>query len=399
MIQLKPFRAWYPSYDLIQRIAALPYDSVAETNADRLDVDERYSFLQITRPELIDGFHSSDQIKDIYLKGAANLDHFFSQGLFSRDTTEGLFLYQMSSEHYSQTGLFSCISVRDYDEGRIIPHEHVHDDKVEERKKHILTQRAHAEPVMFAMPDDEYINEKLIPEQPQGTPFITYYDEDGVYHKIWRVFKPEMHIRAFESVDKLYIADGHHRTEAAARAAADLRKQNCSREFEYFPAVIFPMSRLKLHAYHRLILKTDFCFDSYLKEHFPIIDTPQVPPSEPGVICLYTSSGWKAIQLPESNDSDPVEQLDVSRLYKYLLEPSVGITSGHSSPDLCFVGGKDGVARMKQMVDNGKAGMAIVMYPPSIHQLKAVADSGNIMPPKSTWFEPKLRSGLLVHTF
>ncbi len=399
MIHLNTFHAWYPSLDLTQRIAAVPYDSVAETPNGELDVDQRYSFLQITRPELIDGFHSGETIRDIYLKGAANLDHFFSEGLFSRDRSDGLFLYQMQSEDHIQTGIFGCISVKDYEEGRIIPHEHVHEDKVEERKKHILTQRAHAEPVMFAMPDDDFINANFIPEHPQGTPFISYQDKEGVYHRIWRVFRPQDILNAFKSVPALYIADGHHRTEAAARAAKELRKQNDGSDFEYFPAVIFPMSRLKLSAYHRLILRTDYPFDSYLDEHFSVEKSLDQPDTKAGCVSIYTPSGWKQMRLPETDSQDPIEQLDVSRLYRYLLEPSVGISARQASPDERYIGGSDSISRMIRMVDEKKAGMAVILHPPSIQQWKAVADSGAIMPPKSTWFEPKLRSGLLVHTF
>lgn len=398
MIHLNTFRAWYPSFDLIQRIASVPYDSVTETKPEELDVDQRYSFLQITRPELINGFHSDVQIKDIYLKGAANLDHFFSKGLFSRDQSDGLFLYQMQSGNHIQTGVFGCISVRDYEQNRIIPHEDIHDDKVEERKKHILTQRAHAEPVMFAMPDDTHINRNLIPEQPEGPPFISYQDKDGVYHRVWRARRPDDLLEAFSTVEKLYIADGHHRTEAAARAAKVLREQQDLGDYEYFPAVIFPMSRLQLQAYHRLILNTDVSFDAYLEEHFAATAKPNRPEAEAGVIGIYTSSGWKTIQLPEAETNDPADQLDVSKIYRYLLEPTVGISARQSSPNELYVGGVNAIDRMIRMVDNGEAGMAIVLHPPSIQQWKAVADSGKIMPPKSTWFEPKLRSGLLVHT-
>jgi len=273
----------------------------------------------------------------------------------------------------------------------------------------VLTQKAHAEPVMFTYRDEDAIHD-LVAEVQEGEPLYDFEADDGVRHTVWRADNTDELVSAFEAVENFYIADGHHRCKAASRAAEQVRQQRAGQgeednppEFEFFPAVLFPMSNMHIMAYNRVVFELPEPpaeFLDTLAEQFDIerdVDDPV--PATKGVVCLYLDGAWHRMSLPPSRGVRVVDQLDVARLSEYVLEPHLNITDPRRDPNIDFVGGIRGTRELEGRVDDGEAKMAVSMYPTSIEELVAVADEGSLMPPKSTWFEPKLRSGLLVHDF
>jgi len=294
------------------------------------------------------------------------------------------------------------------DDGTIVKHEETRPAKEDDRTRHVLSQRAHAEPVMFTYRDRDAIHD-LVAEVQEGEPLYDFEADDGVRHTVWRAANTDALVDAFEEVGHFYIADGHHRCKAASRAAAQLREQTEGDEagetpgFEFFPAVIFPMSHMHIMAYNRLVYELPeppAAFLGTLDERFEIERNVADPvPSMKGAVCLYLDGVWHRLDLPPSKGLRVVDQLDVARLSEYVLEPHLDITDPRRDPNIDFVGGIRGTDELEARVNEGEAQLAVSMYPTSIEELVAVADEGSLMPPKSTWFEPKLRSGLLVHDF
>jgi uncharacterized protein (DUF1015 family) len=307
-----------------------------------------------------------------------------------------------------QTGIFGGASVDEYDEGTIVKHEKTRPAKEDDRTRHVLTQQAHAEPVMFTYRDRDAIHD-LVDEVQAGEPLYDFEADDGVRHTVWCADNTDALVEAFRDVENFYIADGHHRCKAASRAAEQLRRQFEDRDpdetfgFEFFPAVIFPMSHMHIMAYNRILfdLPDDpAAFLDTLADSFEIERSVNDPvPAEKGIVCLYLDGAWHRMTLPPADGDRAVDQLDVARLSNALLEPHLDITDPRRDPTIDFVGGIRGTDELEDRVDTGEAEMAVSMYPTSIEELVAVADEGSLMPPKSTWFEPKLRSGLLVHDF
>jgi uncharacterized protein (DUF1015 family) len=306
-----------------------------------------------------------------------------------------------------QTGIFGGVSVAEYEDETIVKHEETRPAKEDDRTRHILAQQAHAEPVMFTYRDKEAIH-GLVEDAQESAPLYDFEANDGVRHTIWKVDELEALVDAFEEVEHFYIADGHHRCKAASRAAAELRsvadaETNRVPGYETFTAVIFPMSHMHIMAYNRVVFELPASSGDFLEQladDFELeknVDNPV--PSEKGVVCLYLDGVWHQLVLPPAQGSEAVDQLDVSRLSDYFLEPKLNITDQRRDPTIDFVGGIRGTDELEDRVHEGEAQLAISMYPTRIEELIAVSDEGSLMPPKSTWFEPKLRSGLLVHDF
>ena len=366
------------------------------------------SFLHVIRPE-IDLPEGTDEHADaVYEKGADNLRAFVEAEYTLQEDVPALYVYRLVMDGRAQTGLFGCVSVAEYDDDTIVKHEKTRPVKEDDRTRHILTQQAHAEPVMLTYRDHDTVNE--IVEQVQETkPLYDFTAEDGVQHTVWKATDAESVRRAFDEIDHLYIADGHHRCKAASRAAADLREKDDAHaegetpEYEFFPAVLFPMSEMHIMAYNRVVLSLPEAPGTFLEtldDHFDLERDVEDPvPDAKGVVCLYLDGAWHRLSLPPSQGVRVVDQLDVARLSEYILEPQLDITDPRRDPNIDFVGGIRGTEELETRVDEGEAQMAVSMSPTSIEELVAVSDEGSLMPPKSTWFEPKLRSGLLVHDF
>jgi len=406
MATLHPFRAVRPRPEHLEEIASVPYDVVSTDEARDLADGKPRSFLHVARPE-IDLDPGVDVHDDaVYEQGAANLREFVEADYTETDEPS-VYVYRLIMDGREQTGIFGCVSVAEYDGDTIVKHEETRPAKEDDRTRHILTQRAHAEPVMLTYRDQEAVH-SLVDRVQKTEPLYDFEAEDGVQHTIWKVAGAEGLVDAFQEVEHLYIADGHHRCKAASRAAAQLREADdeASGEtpgYEMFPAVIFPMSNMHIMAYNRLVYdlpESPADFLDWLDEQFEVerdIDDPV--PSMKGVICLYLDGTWHRMALPPSKGVRVVDQLDVARLSEYVLEPHLDITDPRRDPNIDFVGGIRGTNELEQRVDSGEADLAVSMYPTSIEELVAVSDEGSLMPPKSTWFEPKLRSGLLVHDF
>jgi len=405
MATVHPFRAVRPLPEYLDEIASVPYDVVSTEEARELAEGKPRSFLHVVRPE-IDLSPEIDVHDDaVYEQGAVNLRQFVEADYTLTEEEPSVYVYRLVMDGREQTGLFAGASVAEYDDGTIVKHEETRPAKEDDRTRHVLTQQAHAEPVMFTYRDKEAIHD-LVEEVQEGEPLYDFEAEDGVRHTVWRAEKTDALAEAFQDVEHFYIADGHHRCKAASRAAAQLRgegERDETNEFEFFPAVIFPMSHMHIMAYNRVVYElpeSPTAFLETLDEHFEIEHDVEDPvPSTNGIVCMYLDGAWHRLELPPSRGVRVVDQLDVARLSEYILEPQLDITDPRRDPNIDFVGGIRGTDELEDRVNNGEAEMAVSMYPTSIEELVAVADEGSLMPPKSTWFEPKLRSGLLVHDF
>jgi uncharacterized protein (DUF1015 family) len=403
MAIIHPFKGWLPESEHADEVACVPYDVINTEEAAELAEGKPNSFLHVIRPEidLPDGTPFNDDA--VYEKGAENLKKLLASDLYNQDDKHAIYIYQLESGDHTQTGVFTCASVQDYDNDVILKHELTRPDKEDDRTRHILTQQAHAEPVMLTFRDTAditFLIEKLTLTQ---EPIIEHMGEGGVIHRIWKTFSTLDFVEGFSKIPKLYVADGHHRCKSASRVAEALRKETNAHigesEFEYFPVVLFPMDQMRILPYNRVIKNvTDETF-STLKNNFGLKKTGSKSPSQKGFVNLFYRGEWWEMKLPQPVDENIVSSLDVARLQNSILKPLFGIENPRTDKNIHFVGGIRGTAELEKLVNNGKFDLAVSMYPTSIQELIDVSDHGELMPPKSTWFEPKIKSGLIIHTF
>lgn len=403
MAIIHPFKGWHPKPEHVDKIACPPYDVMDTQEAVKIANNNPHNFLHVIRPEIDLPDHTPFNSDEVYEKGAENLKSLLNSEYMEQDEKPSIYIYQLETKSHTQTGIFTCASVQDYDNDVILKHELTRPDKEDDRTRHILTQQAHAEPVMFTYKDSENISflvEKTTLTQP---PFIEHTADDGVIHKLWKTDKPVNFVEAFAKLENLYIADGHHRCKSASRVSETLRKQDNSfpgeAEYDYFPVVLFPMSQMKILPYNRIIKTvTSDQFDK-LKESFNLQKTEVKSPEIKGNISIYYEGVWWKTSLPELDGDSAVSTLDAARLQKLILEPVFDIQDIRTDDNIAFVGGSRGTDELEKLVDKKKADLAISMYPTGIDELVEVSDRGELMPPKSTWFEPKVKSGTIVHTF
>ena len=406
MATLHPFRAVRPLPQHVEEIASVPYDVVDSEEARELAAGTPRSFLHVARPE-IDLPPDTDVHDDaVYEQGAVNLRQFVEADYTLREDAPTVYVYRLVMDGREQTGIFGGVSVAEYDEGTIVKHEETRPAKEDDRTRHILSQQAHAEPVMLTYRDEESIH-TLVSEIQEQTPLYDFEADDGVRHTVWKAPAPDPFVDAFREVEHLYIADGHHRCKAASRAAAVLRQDGEEGAdvpgYELFTAVLFPMSHMHIMPYNRVVFDLPASPPQFLEQVADDLDLERdvedPKPSEKGTVCLYLNGAWHRLVLPPPEGDRAVDHLDVSRLSAHVLEPRLGIADQRRDPSIDFVGGIRGTEELETRVDEGEAQLAISMYPTHIEELVAVSDEGSLMPPKSTWFEPKLRSGLLIHDF
>jgi uncharacterized protein (DUF1015 family) len=408
MATLHPFRAVRPDPEHVLEIASVPYDVINTEEARELAMGKPKSFLHVIRPE-IDLEEGIDVHADaVYEKGAENLRAFVQHEDTTQEDTPSVYVYRLIMDGREQTGIFGCVSVADYDNEVILKHELTRPVKEDDRTRHIVEQQAHAEPVMLTFRDDDTVETHMRAAM-DGDPLYDFTAEDGVQHTIWRVSNPAALVEAFGTVPNLYVADGHHRCKAASRAAEHFREGDSARtgddapEYEFFPAVLFPMGMMEIMAYNRIVFDLPVPpaeFLNRLDNAYGVERNVSDPvPSEKGTVCLYLDGAWHRMDLPEPTGTRAVDDLDVARLSEFVLEPMLDITDPRRDPNIDFVGGIRGTDELEKRVDDGAAEVAVSMYPTAIGELLDVSDDGDLMPPKSTWFEPKLRSGLLVHDF
>jgi uncharacterized protein (DUF1015 family) len=370
----------------------VPYDVIDTDEARALAAGKPKSFLHVIRPEIDLPFETDIHADAVYAQGRAALDRFMSDGTLIQDDAESHYVYRIVMGTHSQTGLFSLVSTADYDQGRIVRHELTRPDKEDDRTRHILTQEAFAEPVLLIAPRIAGFAEALKAEEARE-PLYDLVTDDGVRHTIWRSVSA-LPAKMLAQADRMYVADGHHRCKAASRAAAELGNEDLS-----FPAVIFPQEQLRILPYNRILTSvTDAQWTRFLESHPPVAEGAATPGSR-GRVCVYRSGRWTTHDLPPAATENADDKLDASRLQNGVLAPIFGIANPRTDTRIGFIGGIRGTDELVRHVDSAKADLAISMHPTSIVELIAVSDAGLLMPPKSTWFEPKLRSGLLIHSW
>jgi uncharacterized protein (DUF1015 family) len=410
MARIKPFRGVRPRRELAEKVAAQPYDVMDVAEARQMAAGNPHSFLHISRPE-IDLPVSADPYSDaVYAKGDENLRHFLAQRVLSADGEEYYYVYRQRMGELEQTGLVVCSSVDDYQSGVIKKHELTRADKEEDRVRHIDYLDANDEPVFYTYRHDPRIS-RLVAEVAATAPEYDFTSSDDVRHTLWlvrdRLVIDELTHR-FAAIDTLYVADGHHRSAAASRVR-DLRKQKNpnhtgSEEYNWFLTVIFPDDEMHIMPYNRVVKDLNGLspeqFMAAVAEKFTLRPVASsVAPTSRHTFGLYLAGSWYELVAKEElcHASELVERLDVAILQKHLLAPLLGIDDPRRSPRISFVGGIRGVSELERLVDSGNYAVALSLYPTSIDELMSLADAGQIMPPKSTWFEPKLRSGLVIH--
>ena len=405
-MRINPFTAAHPQPNRASQVACVPYDVINTAEARELAAGLPHSFLHVIRSE-IDLPDSVDHYDDrVYAKARENLSRFMRDGTLVKDSQPRMFLYRQVMNHRAQVGLVCCCHVDDYLSDVIKKHEKTRKDKEDDRTRHVLELNAHAEPVFLAYRDIAAIDD-LVESDSNDRPMFHFIAKDGVTHTVWPVRNAKAYVDAFAKVPLAYIADGHHRSASAARAGAERRAGNPrhtgAEEYNWFLAVLFPASQLTIMPYNRVVKdlngRTPIQFIDALRKVGGVSPTGNPSPAASGQACVYVDHHWHLLEFdPRSIDrSDPIRALDVSLLEERVLRPMLGISDVRTDKRIDFIGGIRGAAELEKRVNTGEMAVAFSMYPTTMQQLMAVSDAGAIMPPKSTWFEPKLRSGLFVH--
>lgn len=403
-MKIYPFHAWRPAPELADQIASPPYDVVNTDEARALAEGNPLSFLHVVRSE-IDLPPGTDPYSDaVYDRAAEQLEHLKKTGALLREESPCFYLYSQQMDQHIQYGVVACCAIEDYENGRIKIHEKTRKAKEQDRTRHIDRLSAHTGPVFLTFRDTNLL--PLMMEKISETdPIYRFTAADGIIHTVWKIEQIGSFAAAFSEIPALYVADGHHRSASAAavgRARRDTTPDATGEEpFNRFLCVIFPASQLNILPYNRVVSDLNgMSPDQFLKAldpEFRVTPSATKTPGCPGSICLYLDGQWVRLTPTLPAPDDPVDSLDVSLLQDRLLSPILGIEDPRESDRIDFVGGIHGTDELERRVDSGQAAAAFSLHPTSMEQLLAVADANRLMPPKSTWFEPKLRSGLLVH--
>ena len=402
-MRLHRFRAIRPRPDLASKVASVPYDVVNRDEAAELARGNPDSFLHVGRSDIDLPKDTDPHDPQIYARAREALDEFLDRGVLIRDRTPGLYLYRLIMDGRAQVGVVGCVHIDEYEHEVIRKHEKTRPDKEDDRTRHVLTLNAHAEPVFLTYRATETLD-ALSHAALANVPLYDFHAPDGIRHTVWRVGDPDRWIQAFEAVPHAYVADGHHRCASAWRAGKELRaSQPGNDEYNWFLAVLFPAEQLCILPYHRVVRdlggKTPAQLLAELRRVGRVSPTDQPRPPRAGSFCVYLERGWYLVELDETtiDRTDPIGSLDVSLLQDRVLGPILGIGDPRTDQRIDFVGGIRGTAELERRVDSGEMAIAFSLYPTTLEQLMAVSDKRQVMPPKSTWFEPKLRSGLFVH--
>ena len=412
MAIIRPFKGLRPPKDLVEQVQSRPYDVLDSEEARAEAAGNEKSLYHIIKPEIDFPVGTSEYAPEVYAKAAENFQMFQDKGWLVQDQQAGYYIYAQTMNGKTQYGLVVCAYVDDYLNGVIKKHELTRRDKEEDRMKHVRVNDANMEPVFFAYPDNELLS-AIISKYVVAEPEYDFVAQgDGFRHQLWLIQDQndlDAITSAFADIPYLYIADGHHRSAAAALVGAEKAKQNPNHkgdeEYNFFMAVCFPASQLTILDYNRVVKDlnglSSLKFLSLLGENFVV--TPMgaecYRPAKLHEFSLYLDGEWYKLELlpGKADDNDPIKSLDVSISSDLILDQILGIKDLRSDKRIDFVGGLRGLEELKRRVDNGEMRMALALHPVSMQQIINIADSGNIMPPKATWFEPKLRSGLVVH--
>jgi uncharacterized protein (DUF1015 family) len=409
MSLIRPFHGLRPAPGRAADVAAPPYDVLSSDEARRIVHDgasgKPWSFLHISKPEIDLARDIDIYSPAVYAKAAENLKTMLDAGVLARDGQACYYAYRLTMGAHVQTGLVAAASVADYDSNRIRKHEFTRPDKEDDRVRQIEALNAQTGPVLLAYPSSATAD-SLIAAIAQGEPAADVTADDGIRHQIW-VLSDAAQIDAitqtFDAMKALYIADGHHRSAAASRVAAARHRQGQEQAADYFLAVIYPHHQMKILDYNRVIKDLHGLDETQLLARlaadFTVEDsTSRVHPARPGEFGMYLAGRWRKLTIkPERVPGDPVDSLDVSLLSNHVLGPLLGIADLRRDKRIDFVGGIRGLGELEKRVDSGEMAIAFALHPTRMDQLMAVADSNEVMPPKSTWFEPKLADGLVSH--
>ena len=406
MAVIRPFSGLRPEADRANDVASVPYDVVNTEEARALAANNPFSFLHVSRPE-IDMPEGTDTKSDpVYRKALDNFEKLIKDCPLVTEQTPSLYLYRLIMGDHEQIGVVTCCSVDEYDQDLIRKHERTRRDKEDDRTQHMMVLRAQTGPVFLTYRASREID-TMVMEVTMTNALFDFTAVDGVQHTVWHVPDAVRFVHAFREITFLYIADGHHRAASAARARAELREQSFSHtgdeDYNFFLAVIFPDDQVQILAYNRAVRdlnglsKSEFL--EALKESFEVTEGGAETPERRGQWGMYLDGEWYTLNLRSevTLSQGIVAALDVSILQDRVLDSILGIKDVRTDKRIDFVGGVRGSEELKRLVDEGKAAVAFSLYPTTMEDLLRVSDAGEIMPPKSTWFEPKLRDGLLIH--
>ncbi len=409
MVNVFPFRGLRPVPEHAQRLASPPYDVISSEEARTRCRDNPYSFLRVIKPEVDFEPTVNPFQKKVYEKGKSNLLTLMNRRILLRDRQPCFYLYKQILGQHRQTGLVAVVPVDDYLSGKIKKHEHTQPDKVRDRAELIRTLGAQTGPVFLTYRRSAQL-QALSDEAMQTEPVYNFSNGQGVQHVFYVIDKQSLieEIRqAFKEIDFLYIADGHHRSEAAAKVCLDLRREHpdytASSPFNYFLSVIFPHDEMMILPYNRVLKDlNNLTPDELLARlekvcHLQSLDVELYQPEQLHTLGMYMDKKWYRLSFLQRPEDDPVQSLDVTLLQEHILKPLFNILDARNDKRIKFVGGLDSVSQLKQLVDSGEFAVGFSLHPTGIEQVMRVADAGQVMPPKSTWFEPKLLSGLVTH--
>ena len=425
---LKPFRGWRPKREFAKQVASRPYDVLDEKEAAAEATGNPYSFYHVIKPEIDLPHLKSFYVPEVYQKGADSFQQMVDDGVMVKDAKSSLYVYQQEmplpssapkGTTHVQTGILGCAAVEDYFNGTIRIHELTRPDKEEDRKNHIRYGKMHAEPVFFAYRRNDELD-AIVNRIIESEPEYDFAADDGIVHRLWVI--DDAHtisviVKLFDSIPNTYVADGHHRTAAAALVGREMQKSNPNHtgkeDYNFFMTVNFPDTELQIMDYNRvvrdlngmsaeqLVERLSEAFTIEAEVHSSRFTVHNCKPARLHEFALYLDGKWYRLNAnPRTyDDSDPIKTLDVTVLSEQVLEPLLGIKDLRTDKRIDFIGGIRGMEELQRRVDSGEAAVAFALYPVSMNQLMDIADAGLIMPPKVTWFEPKLRSGLVVHRF
>ena len=405
MVQVCPFTALRPPMELAAAVAVLPYDVMDVAEARLMAAGNANSFLHVSRPEIDLPADTDPHSAEVYARGRSNLGEFRQRGVLRRDAAPTYFVYRQRMGEFEQTGIVAVVSVADYDSGAVRTHEHTRPDKELDRVTHIEALDAQDEPVFLLSQRSSQLDE-LVAHVVKTAPVADFTSNDNVSHTVWCIAEAksiETITEIYAGLDRLYVADGHHRSAAASRVHEHRSAAGAAGEHGWFLAVIFPADEVHVLPYNRVITLAGLTVADLvlaMGEKFEVTPVPgPVTPDRRHVMGIYGDRQWYEATLRPGmvDDGDRLAALDVAVLQDLVLTPLLGITDPRTDQRLTFVGGIRGVAELTRLVDDRPGSVAISLPPTAIEDLLAVADAGLVMPPKSTWFEPKLRSGLFLH--
>lgn len=406
MAVIRPFSAVRPPADRVQEVASVPYDVINTEEARALAKDNSLSFLHISRPE-IDLPDGTDIYSDaVYGKALENYEKLKGECPLQTEESPSIYLYRLIMGDHEQIGVVACCSIDEYDNDTIRKHERTRRDKEDDRTRHMLVLRAQTGPVFLTYHARRDID-TMVMETTMANALFDFTAPDGIQHTVWRVPDPVRFVQAFREVPLLYIADGHHRIASASRARAELREKSFGHtgdeEYNFVLAVMFPDDQLQILPYNRVIKDMNGMsreeFLAAVRREFDVAENANPAPASRGQWSMYLEGKWYGLRLREgaAAPQGTVDSLDVSVLQDRLLDPILGIKDIRTDKRIDFIGGLRGTRELERLVNDGKASVAFSLYATTVEELLRVSDAGEVMPPKSTWFEPKLRDGLLIH--